>query len=59
MSGIQCPVMLTVGEYDARSPAEMLYQFYDKIRAPKELWVYDDAAVSAAPGRDGMASSGS
>lgn len=42
-SGIKCPVMLTVGEYDARSPTEMIYEFYDKISAPKELWVYEDS----------------
>ncbi len=41
-SSIKCPVMLTVGEYDARSPTEMIYEFYDKISAPEELWVYED-----------------
>ena len=40
---IKCPVFLTVGEYDARSPTELVYDFYDKIKAPKELWVYEDA----------------
>lgn len=39
---IKCPVLLTVGEYDSRSPVELIYDFYDKIRAPKELWVYED-----------------
>ncbi len=39
---IKCPVLLTVGEYDARSPVELVYDFYDKIKAPKELWVYED-----------------
>jgi hypothetical protein len=39
---IKCPVLLTVGEYDSRSPTELIYDFYDKINAPKELWVYED-----------------
>lgn len=39
---IKCPVLLTVGEYDSRSPVEIIYDFYDKISAPKELWVYED-----------------
>ena len=39
---ISCPVLLTVGEYDSRSPVELIYDFYDKITAPKELWVYED-----------------
>jgi alpha-beta hydrolase superfamily lysophospholipase len=39
---IKCPVLLTAGEYDARSPVELVYAFYDKITAPKELWVYED-----------------
>jgi pimeloyl-ACP methyl ester carboxylesterase len=40
--GITAPTLLTAGEYDARSPVELVYQFYDKIKAPKELWVYED-----------------
>ena len=39
---IKCPVLLTVGEYDSRSPVELIYDFYDKVTAPKELWVYED-----------------
>ena len=41
-SEIKCPVLLTVGEYDSRSPIELIYDFYQKITAPKELWVYED-----------------
>ena len=33
---------MTVGEYDSRSPVELVYDFYNKIEAPKELWVYED-----------------
>jgi len=42
-ANIRCPVLLTSGEYDARSPVELVYDFYDRISAPKELWVYEDA----------------
>ena len=40
--GITAPTLLTTGEYDARSPVELVYDFYDRIKAPKELWVYED-----------------
>jgi alpha-beta hydrolase superfamily lysophospholipase len=39
---ITAPTLLTTGEYDARSPVELVYRFYDRIKAPKELWVYED-----------------
>jgi len=39
---IECPILLTVGEYDSRSPVELIYDMYEKITAPKELWVYED-----------------
>lgn len=39
---IVCPVLLTVGEYDPRSPLEEVYDFFDRIRTKKELWVHAD-----------------
>jgi dienelactone hydrolase len=39
---IKCPVLLTAGEYDARSPVELVYRFWDNITAPKELWIHED-----------------
>ena len=51
---IKCPVLLTVGEYDSRSPAELIYEFYDKINAPKELWVYEDRYHQARLFEGGM-----
>ena len=42
-AGITAPTLLTTGEYDARSPVELVYKFYERIKAPKELWVYEDA----------------
>ena len=41
-SKIKCPVLLTAGEYDARSPVELVHEFYGNITAPKELWIYED-----------------
>jgi pimeloyl-ACP methyl ester carboxylesterase len=40
--GITAPTLLTTGEYDARSPVELVYKFWERIKAPKELWVYED-----------------
>ena len=54
---IDCPVLLTVGEYDPRSPLDEVYDFFDRITAPAELWVHADQhhMASFAPG-GGMAS---
>ncbi len=42
MSAIQCPTLLTSGEYDPRSPLEEIYELFDEMTAPAELWVYED-----------------
>ncbi len=39
---ISCPTLMTVGEYDPRSPLEEVYEHYDRMSAPKELWVFAD-----------------
>jgi pimeloyl-ACP methyl ester carboxylesterase len=39
---IECPTLLQVGEYDPRSPIEEVYELYDLMRAPRELWVFAD-----------------
>ena len=39
---IQCPTLLTVGEYDPRSPIEEVYDLFDRFTAPAELWVHED-----------------
>lgn len=41
-SRIRCPVLMTVGEYDPRSPIELVHNLFDQIGAPKELWVFED-----------------
>lgn len=42
MERIKCPTLLMSGEYDPRSPLEEVYELFDKIKAPAELWVYAD-----------------
>ena len=39
---ISCPTLLTIGEYDPRSPLDEVYDFFDALRVPAELWVYAD-----------------
>jgi pimeloyl-ACP methyl ester carboxylesterase len=39
---LACPVLLSVGEYDPRSPTDEVFDFFDRITAPAELWVYAD-----------------
>jgi pimeloyl-ACP methyl ester carboxylesterase len=39
---ITCPTLTTVGEFDQRSPLDEVYEFFDDIRAPKEMWVFAD-----------------
>ena len=39
---IQCPTLLTVGEYDPRSPVEEVYDLFDSMNAPAQLWVFGD-----------------
>jgi dipeptidyl aminopeptidase/acylaminoacyl peptidase len=39
---IECPTLVTVGQYDPRSPVEEVYELYDSMQAPRELWVYED-----------------
>jgi dienelactone hydrolase len=39
---IECPVLLACGEYDPRSPLDEVYEIYDEIAAPTELWVFED-----------------
>ncbi|MEN3284787.1 MAG: hypothetical protein V7607_5927 [Solirubrobacteraceae bacterium] len=42
MERVACPTLLAVGEYDPRSPLEEVYELYDALTAPKELWVFAD-----------------
>lgn len=42
MERIQCPLLMTVGEYDPRAPLDEVYPLFDQVKAPAELWVMAD-----------------
>jgi dipeptidyl aminopeptidase/acylaminoacyl peptidase len=42
MARIQCPTLMLTGEYDHRDPLDEVYRLFDKVGAPKELWVFAD-----------------
>ena len=39
---IQCPTLVTVGQFDPRSPVDEVYELFDTLQAPAELWIYED-----------------
>ena len=39
---ITSPTLVTVGQFDPRSPLEEIYAHVDSMTAPTELWVYED-----------------
>jgi len=57
---IKCPYLCVAGEDDQLSPIEFSYEFYDRLKAPKKLVVYEGAehgimgAASAALGESPM-----
>lgn len=50
---IECPTLLSVGEYDPRSPIEDVYALYDTMQASRELWVFADQHHMATLGGPG------
>ena len=45
---ITCPVLIVAGEHDQLSPVEFSYDVFDRIKAPKEIVVYEGANHSVA-----------
>lgn len=39
---IECPTLEVCGEYDPRSPLEEVYELFDELTCPAELWVFAD-----------------
>lgn len=39
---IRCPTLLATGEFDPLSPLEDAIGAFDKLRTPKELWVFEN-----------------
>lgn len=42
MHKIVCPSLSAVGEYDPRSPLAEVYELFDQLGSPGELWVFAD-----------------
>ena len=42
MEKIQCPTVMTVGEYDPRAPLDEIYPLFDQMKVSAELWVMAD-----------------
>lgn len=42
VTGITCPVLVGIGEFDELSQLDQVIASYERIRAPKELRVYED-----------------
>lgn len=55
MERIQAPSLMTVGEYDPRAPLEEVYQLFDQLTAPGELWVMVDQHHDLKIGNQGGA----
>ena len=39
---IECPTLLAMGEFDELSPLEDAEALFERLRCPKELWVYEN-----------------
>jgi pimeloyl-ACP methyl ester carboxylesterase len=39
---VTCPTLLTVGEYDPRSPVKEVVALYERMNCDRELWVFGD-----------------
>ncbi|MDO8473631.1 MAG: alpha/beta fold hydrolase, partial [Dehalococcoidia bacterium] len=38
---VKCPLLMCIGEFDELLPLEEALAVYDLVRAPKEIWVYE------------------
>ena len=43
---IKCPTLLAMGEVDELCPLEDAESFFESLRFPKELWVYENETHS-------------
>jgi pimeloyl-ACP methyl ester carboxylesterase len=39
---IECPTLEVCGEYDPLSPLDEVYELFDRLNCPAELWVFAD-----------------
>jgi hypothetical protein len=39
-AAVECPTLMTVGEYDPRSPLDQMVDLYDGMKCERELWIF-------------------
>jgi hypothetical protein len=58
MASIRCPVLAVTGEYDPRGPLDEVYELFDQLACPAELWVFADqhhkASLTQPNGEDAI-----
>jgi dipeptidyl aminopeptidase/acylaminoacyl peptidase len=42
LDNIKCPTLLATGEFDPLCPLEDAIEAYEEIKAPKELWIFEN-----------------
>ena len=42
IGSIQCPTLMTLGEFDPRRPLDEALEFFDALKPPSEFWVFAD-----------------
>lgn len=42
MEEITAPTLMVTGEYDLRDPIDEVYELFDQLKVPAELWVFAD-----------------
>jgi hypothetical protein len=52
MEKVTCPLLMMTGEYNLRDPIEEVFELFDEVKSPAELWVFADQfqAVSLSGG---------
>ncbi|HVB76936.1 MAG TPA: alpha/beta fold hydrolase [Candidatus Nitrosotalea sp.] len=53
LGSIACPVLMATGEYDPRSPLDEVYELFDELTSPSELWVFADQFHQVSTTRPG------
>src|ERR1700760_1743572 len=39
---LRCPMLMVTGQYDLRDPVEDVFQLFDQLNSPAELWLFAD-----------------
>ncbi|MCU1361255.1 MAG: hypothetical protein JWN99_2544 [Ilumatobacteraceae bacterium] len=46
---IECPTLISSGEFDPRTPLPELFALYDSMNCPRQLWVHEDQHHMTSP----------